>query len=112
MAPTSTCDCPIERTALLLGDKWTLLIVRDLAQCERRFSELERSLAGISPKTLSERLKRLEEADILSRTCHPEAPPRVVYALTPKGEAFVPVIECMRSFGMAWLPEVESTTDS
>lgn len=103
MSSNPACDCPIERTAQILGNKWTLLIVRDLALGARRFSELERSLAGISPKTLSERLKRLEEAGILSRTCSLGAPPRVDYALTPKGAALIPVIECMRTYGSQWL---------
>ena len=59
--------CPIERTAALIGDRWFPLIVRDLAPGCRRFSELQRSLAGISPKTLSDRLRRLEEAGIVTR---------------------------------------------
>ena len=96
--------CPVARTAEIIGNKWTPLIVRDLASGRRRFSELERSLTGISPKTLSERLKRLEEAHVLDRTCFAEVPPRVEYALTPKGYALLPVIESMREFGNRWLP--------
>jgi DNA-binding HxlR family transcriptional regulator len=64
---TETLGCPVARTAQIIGNKWTPLIVRDLANGERRFSELERSLSGISPKTLSERLKRLEEAHVIER---------------------------------------------
>jgi len=79
------------------------LIVRDLARGRRRFSELERSLVGISPKTLSDRLKRLEEADVIVRECFAEVPPRVEYSLTPRGFALLPVIESMRAFGTAWL---------
>ncbi len=97
--------CPVARTAEIIGNKWTPLIVRDLARGERRFSELERSLVGISPKTLSERLKRLEEAGVVTRACYAEVPPRVEYALTPKGFALLPVIESMRDFGSAWLPD-------
>ncbi len=99
--------CPVARTAEIIGNKWTPLIVRDLARERRRFSELERSLVGISPKTLSERLKRLEEAGVVARDCFAEVPPRVEYSLTPKGFALLPVIESMRAFGAAWLP-VES----
>src|SRR5699024_1006585 len=91
--------CPVARTAELIGNKWTPLILRDLATGEQRFSQLERSLSGISPKTLSERLKKLEDAGVLSRRCYPEVPPRVEYALTPKGHALMPVIETMREFG-------------
>lgn len=97
--------CPVARTADLIGNKWTPLILRDLAISEKRFSELERSLAGISPKTLSERLKRLEEAGILTRRCFAEVPPRVEYALTGKGRALLPVIELMREFGTTWLAD-------
>ena len=81
--PASAC-CPIERTAALIGDRWTPLIVRDLAP-GWRFSELQRSLGGISPKTLSDRLRRLEEAGIVTRACFAEMPPRVEYRLTDKG---------------------------
>jgi DNA-binding HxlR family transcriptional regulator len=104
--------CPVARTADLIGNKWTPLILRDLAGGQRRFSQLERSLAGISPKTLSERLKRLEEADVVTRQCYAEVPPRVEYALTEKGEALLPVIECMREFGRAWLDAECSTDDT
>ena len=95
--------CPVARTAELIGNKWTPLILRDLATGEMRFSQLERSLAGISPKTLSERLKKLEDAEIVTRCCYAEVPPRVEYALTPKGTALLPVIETMREFGSNWL---------
>jgi DNA-binding HxlR family transcriptional regulator len=95
--------CPVARTAEIIGNKWTPLIVRDLARGRRRFSELERSLSGISPKTLSERLKRLEEAGVVDRACFAEVPPRVEYSLTPKGYDLLPVIESMRAFGSRWL---------
>lgn len=94
--------CPVARTAEIIGNKWTPLILRDLALGERRFSELERSLTGISPKTLSERLKRLEEAEVIERQCFAEVPPRVEYSLTAKGHDLLPVIECMRQFGNRW----------
>lgn len=95
--------CPVARTADIIGNKWTPLIVRDLADGQKRFSELERSLHGISPKTLSERLKRLEECEVVTRRCFAEVPPRVEYQLTVKGHALLPVIESMREFGQTWL---------
>jgi DNA-binding HxlR family transcriptional regulator len=107
----SSFGCPVARTAQLMGNKWTPLIVRDLATGQRRFSELERSLIGISPKTLSERLKRLEEAEVVDRQCFAEVPPRVEYSLTEKGYALIPVIEQMRSFGTRWLPDAECATE-
>jgi len=103
--------CPVARTADIIGNKWTPLIVRDLAGGRMRFSELERSLSGISPKTLSERLKRLEEAAVVERTCFAEVPPRVEYTLTEKGYALLPVIDSMRHFGTTWLPDDDCPED-
>ena len=103
MDTPANLGCPVARTAEIIGNKWTPLIVRDLARGRRRFSELERSLAGISPKTLSERLKRLEDAGVVVRECFAEVPPRVEYSLTAKGHALLPVIESMRAFGADWL---------
>jgi len=105
MESTESYGCPVARTAQIIGNKWTPLILRDLAHGQRRFSELERSLHGISPKTLSERLKRLEEAEVIERHCFAEVPPRVEYILTDKGHALLPVIDCMREFGRQWLPD-------
>src|SRR6478752_4436827 len=79
--------CPVARTARIVSGKWTLLIIRDLTTGTQRFSELERSLEGISPKTLSERLSTLERMGIVSRQTYAEVPPRVEYSLTEKGQA-------------------------
>ncbi len=95
--------CPVCRTAEVVCGKWTLLIIRDLAAGRARFCELERSLRGISPRTLSIRLRTLEEAGIVARRTYPEVPPRVEYALTEKGRALVPIIEGMRTYGSRWL---------
>lgn len=100
----STC-CPVARTATLIGDRWTPLIVRDLAPGCQRFSELQRSLDGISPKSLSARLRRLEEAGIVTRASFAEMPPRVEYRLTDKGHALLAVIYSMRDFGVIWLSD-------
>src|SRR5258706_5703783 len=95
--------CPIARTAEIISGKWTLLIIRDLASGVKRFNQLERSLHGISPKTLSERLRSLEEEGILVRQTFAEVPPRVEYSLTAKGCDLVQVVECMRCYGNRWL---------
>jgi DNA-binding HxlR family transcriptional regulator len=95
--------CPIARTADIISGKWTLLIIRDLTTGTKRFSELERSLIGISPKTLSERLSALEREGVLRRRTYAEVPPKVEYSLTEKGQALVDVIEAMRSYGNTWL---------
>ena len=96
-------SCPVCRTAEIVCGKWTLLVIRDLADGRSRFCELERSLQGISPRTLSLRLRALEEEGIVERHTFPEVPPRVEYSLTPKGRALVPLIEDMRAYGREWL---------
>src|SRR5215213_7814877 len=99
----SNDSCPVCRTAEIVCGKWTLLIIRDLSEGRTRFCELERSLAGISPRTLSLRLRALEEEAIVERRTFPEVPPRVEYQLTPKGRALMPLIEDMRQYGREWL---------
>src|ERR1700722_2746914 len=96
-------SCPVCATADIVCGKWTLLVIRDLAEGRSRFCELERSLQGISPRTLSLRLRALEEEGIVKRQTYPEVPPRVEYALTEKGRALVPLIESMRTYGDEWL---------
>ncbi len=88
-APT----CSVAGAAEIVGSKWTVLIVHDLSEGPRRFTELERSCAGISPRTLAERLRWLESEEIVLRQSYPESPPRVEYALTPKGKALLPVVQ-------------------
>jgi DNA-binding HxlR family transcriptional regulator len=95
--------CPVCRTAEIVCGKWTLLVIRDLADGRSRFCELERSLQGISPRTLSLRLRALEEEGVVERQTFPEVPPRVEYVLTAKGRALVPLIEDMRTYGTEWL---------
>ena len=102
---SSNDTCPVCRTADIVCGKWTLLVIRDLAEGRSRFCELERSLHGISPRTLSLRLRALEEEGIVERQTFPEVPPRVEYALTDKGRALVPLIEDMRAYGLQWLFE-------
>jgi DNA-binding HxlR family transcriptional regulator len=99
----SSDTCPVCRTAEIVCGKWTLLVIRDLADGRSRFCELERSLEGISPRTLSLRLRALEEEGIVKRQTYPEVPPRVEYALTEKGRALAPLIEDMRAYGREWL---------
>ncbi len=95
--------CPVCATAELVCAKWTILVIRDLAEGRSRFCELERSLEGISPRTLSLRLRALEEEGIVERRTYPEVPPRVEYELTEKGRALLPLIEDMRRYGREWL---------
>jgi DNA-binding HxlR family transcriptional regulator len=103
MAARDESTCPVCATADLICGKWTILIIRDLAEGRSRFCELERSLAGISPRTLSLRLRALEEEGIVERRTFAEVPPRVEYRLTDKGVALLPIIEDMRRYGREWL---------
>jgi DNA-binding HxlR family transcriptional regulator len=98
--------CPVTACAEILSGKWTILLIRDLADGRSRFCELERSLEGISPRTLSLRLRALEEQGIVERRTFPEVPPRVEYSLTEKGEGLVPIIEGMRAYGREYLDAV------
>jgi DNA-binding HxlR family transcriptional regulator len=90
-----TTGCPIEHALLVLDGKWSVLIIRDLLEGPKRFSELRDSLQIGSPKTLTERLRILEHQGVLTRTVHAEVPPRVVYALTERGQSFRAVLEAM-----------------
>lgn len=96
-------SCSVAACAEIIGSKWTALLVHDLSEGARRFSELEHSCPGISPRTLSERLRALELQEIVERQSYPESPPRVEYELTAKGRSLLPIIEAMREFGHEWL---------
>lgn len=95
-------ECPIARTSALIAKKWVMLIVRDLSESPRRFSELQNSL-HVNPRTLSERLSCLEREGVINRKAYHQVPPRVEYTLTDKGLALLPVMEAMRAYGQAWL---------
>ena len=90
----------------VLGNKWTALILRDLNDGPKRFTELERSLEGISPRTLSQRLDDLEEHKIITKKSFHEIPPRIEYTLTPKGRDFVPVLKQMATWGTKYFEKV------
>jgi len=92
--------CPIARTLDIVGERWTILILRDLVTGgPRKFQDFERSLIGISPNTLSARLKRLEEAGIVERRFYEQHPPRAEYVLTAKGRELGPALRALRSWG-------------
>jgi DNA-binding HxlR family transcriptional regulator len=92
--------CPVARTLDLIGERWTILILRDLLlQGPRKFQDFEQSLAGISPNTLSARLKKLEEHGILARRFYADHPPRAEYLLTGKGRALGPALKALLEWG-------------
>ena len=92
--------CPIARTLDIVGESWTILILRDLvANGPRKFQDFERSLQGISPTTLSARLKRLEAAGIVERRFYAQHPPRAEYLLTDRGKDLRPVLRALLEWG-------------
>jgi len=103
--------CPIERTVNILEGKWTLLILRELFTGTKRFGELRSALPGVSPKTLSERLRILEKQGIVGRRIYPEVPPRVEYFLTDLGQTLSPIIESLREWGTQWADQVLPIVD-
>ena len=106
-----TCDThPIGRAIRLLGDMWTLMIVHSLLSGPKRFGELLDAMGNVSPKTLSQRLKMLEEINFVDRLAFAEIPPRVEYRLTEKGLALVDVIKAIDQFAMRYLDDSEQTS--
>jgi DNA-binding HxlR family transcriptional regulator len=91
--------CPVARAVAVLEGKWTMLVIRDLLEGTRRFSELRESLAGISPKTLTDRLRDLEAYGLVNRVMYAEIPPRVEYSLTEAGRALRPVVQALAAWG-------------
>ena len=103
--------CPVAEAARLLGDKWTLIVLRDLADGPRRFKDLEQSGEGVSPSVLASRLRDLEEQGLITRTSYNEIPPRVEYNLTPKGCAALDVVAALRAFGERWLTPTSTSPE-
>ena len=94
-----TVSCPVAKTAELIDGKWTTRIIRDLLTGKKRYSELQQSLTGISPKVLAARLKFLEEAGLIRKTVYPVVPPHTDYQLTQRGMRLRGVIAAMAHFG-------------
>lgn len=92
-------DCPVELTLQLIGDKWKVLIIRDLMTGTKRFSELMRSVNGITQKVLTSHLRSMEADGLLSRKVYPEVPPRVEYTLTEAGFSLKPILDSMVEWG-------------
>ena len=94
--------CPVETTLTLIGDKWKVLIIRDLMPGTKRFGELKKSIGGVSQKVLTSQLRQMEDCGLLTRTVYPEVPPRVEYALTELGRSLKPVLDAMQDWGEAY----------
>jgi DNA-binding HxlR family transcriptional regulator len=96
--------CPVANALDLFGDKWTLLVVRDLLLGKARYGEFAQSPEGIPTNILADRLKRLEQADVVEREAYCEKPLRYEYALTAKGRDLLPILEAMADWGMKHVP--------
>jgi DNA-binding HxlR family transcriptional regulator len=92
-------ECPVATTVSLIGNKWKLLIIRNLLVRPWRFNELQKSLEGISQKVLTDNLRSMESDGIIIRTVYPEVPPRVEYSLSELGESMRPILESMQVWG-------------
>ena len=91
--------CPVETTLTLIGDKWKVLILRDLLPGTKRFGELKKSVGNVSQKVLTAQLRAMEESGLLTRTVYAEVPPRVEYTLTELGQSLRPILDAMRNWG-------------
>ena len=98
--------CPVELTLLLISNKWKILIIRDLLEGTKRFSELKKSITNISQKVLTSNLREMEENDLLTRKVYPEVPPRVEYTLTDIGYSLKTLLDDMDKWGTWYRNEV------
>jgi DNA-binding HxlR family transcriptional regulator len=92
-------ECPVATTVQLIGNKWKLLIIRNLRVRPWRFNELHKDLDGISQKVLTDCLRSMEQDGIITRTVYPEVPPRVEYALSDLGKSMNPILDSMQAWG-------------
>lgn len=102
ISKTELPACPVETTLMLIGDKWKVLILRDLRSGTKRFGELKKSVTGISQKVLTANLRDMEGNGILTREVFPEVPPRVEYTLTDLGRSMMPILDAMEQWGTAY----------
>ena len=94
--------CPVETTLLLIGNKWKVLILRDLMDGTKRFGELKRSIGSVSQKVLTQQLRAMESDGLVHREVYAEVPPRVEYSLTDLGRSLAPILDAMRNWGEAY----------
>ncbi|MFR6360581.1 winged helix-turn-helix transcriptional regulator [Amedibacterium intestinale] len=91
--------CPVETTLMLIGDKWKVLILRDLMPGTKRFGELKKSIGSVSQKVLTAQLRDMEKKGLISRKVYAEVPPRVEYSLTETGKSLKPILDAMGNWG-------------
>ena len=92
-------DCPVETTLTLIGDKWKVLILRDLLPGTKRFGELKKSIGNVSQKVLTAQLRTMEDSGLINRTVYAEVPPKVEYSLTELGRSLKPILDALQNWG-------------
>ena len=102
--------CPVETTLMLIGDKWKVLILRDLLPGTKRFGELKKSIGSVSQKVLTAQLRDMEENGLVSRKVYAEVPPRVEYSLTELGQSLKPILDSMWNWGEEYKASLPKTT--
>lgn len=102
-------DCPVEMTLKLIGDRWKVLIIRDLLTGTKRFGELKKSIGEISQKVLTSNLRSMESTGLLTRKVYPEVPPRVEYTLTETGYSLKPILDSMVIWGEGYKNKFSKT---
>ena len=108
---TELPPCPVETALMVIGDKWVVLILRDLRTGTKRFGELLKSVTGISQKVLTEKLRSMEERGLVSREVFPEVPPKVEYSLTELGKSLYPVLDSLEDWGWGYKKLVAEVND-
>lgn len=98
--------CPVETTLMLIGNKWKVLILRDLMEGTRRFGQLKKSVGNVSQKVLTTQLRSMEQDELLTRKVYAQVPPRVEYTLTERGRSLKPILDAMRHWGEAYRSNV------
>ena len=98
--------CPVETTLTLIGDKWKVLILRDLMTGTKRFGELKRSVGGVTQKVLTAQLRDREQNGLVHREVYAEVPPRVEYSLTELGRSLEPILDAMRNWGEGYKSQI------
>ena len=101
-------ECPVATTVQLIGNKWKLLIIRNLRIRPWRFNELQKNLDGISQKVLTDSLRSMEADGLITRTVYAEVPPRVEYALSELGETMRPILDAMEAWGNSYKSMIQS----
>ena len=104
--------CPVEVSLMMIGEKWKVLILRELMTGTKRFGEIHGSINGVSQKVLTQKLREMESDGLINRVAYAEIPPRVEYSLTEIGRKFQPVIAAMQTWGNEYIAQMQGETNA